>query len=221
MSEFGTGKVSSPNRRQGLRIYGWRWRRWKRLRIQSARRARGQLRPAPPEAARIYGTPPARATRFYVISVASGSVTRAVAGRPSTSVISRRCCSIAAGGRITRASISPPGHSAITPVSDCLRLIDPEFHTTVRRLRRNRNGREGCGREQQTDDCPNSHNSTSYVDAGSRTPALQMPFSLITTHPFTKAIESGEKSTSVNRLTLPLAMMWHCNCASSSRHRGD
>ena len=119
------GKVSSPNGRQGLRIQGWRWRRWKRLRIQSARRARGQLRPAPPEAARIYGTPPARATRFYVISVASGSVTRAVAGRPSTSVISRRCCSIAAGGRITRASISPPGHSAITPVSDCLRLIDP------------------------------------------------------------------------------------------------
>ena len=30
-----------------------------------------------------------------------------------------------------------------------------------------------------------------------------------------------KKSNSVKRLTLPSAMMWHCNCASSSQRKGD
>ena len=110
--------LSSPNRRQGLRIYGWRWRRWKRLRIQRIRRAKGELRPAPPEAARIHRARPSRTCSYYSIAGATISVAY-------TSVTgSGRCCAIAGGGCVTSASISPPGNSAVAPISDSLRLID-------------------------------------------------------------------------------------------------
>jgi hypothetical protein len=114
-----TERVGSPTRRQGLRIYGLRWRRRERLRIQPSRQAIGEIRPTPPEAARIHCAPPSRTCRFIRIAGATISVAR-------TSVtVSGCCCTIASGGRVTSASISPPGHSAITPISDRLRLIDP------------------------------------------------------------------------------------------------